>query len=575
MLFGRFIVFIVLMAFSWVVNSPSKESSVHAKEVHHRPEQLAGWVSKPVVIRLPDGMLMALFLRTVGMDQKIVARSSKDNGYTWGEERAVLNLPSDLGRWEGLEALVDREGEIHIFTLNDAKTSRFPMAQRHLDIWHTKTEQGRSRWQPLKRIWQGYTGSLNSVIQLRSGRILLPFSYYTGRSWGNRGDGLFAFMYMGYYDSTLLYSDDGGQSWKLVPEPLNVPAVDITSTESGAVEPVVLELKDGGIWMLIRTQRGYLYEAYSSDGGITWSRPRPSRFISSESPAALVRLPDGRIVLFWNSCRRFPYAYGGRHVLHAAISEDEGRSWRGYREVVRDPLINDPPPPRGDFGTAYPFATPTSDGRVVLCTGQGTSRLVCLRLNPQWLYETKQSDDFSEGLSDWSIFGTKGVQLMPHPNKPGANVLSVQKIDRVWPAAAVRNFPFGARGRLSLRLLLKEGFKGIRIGLTDHFSVPYDLEDSLYNLYNLEIDGDGNIAVFGAEKLELGRWYDLNLEWDVSRRNARVLLDNREIAILPLLRQAEGVCYLRVVATGEDTNGGVLIERVSVDIESGSKQRIE
>ncbi len=530
------------------------------------PVLVAQFDSKPVIASLPDGTLLAVFLRTVGGDQEMRARWSHDNGLSWSEEQTLSILPSGFGQWGGLEVFVDRRGEIHLFTLNDAGTAGRPMRERRLDIWHVKTERGRSRWQPWKRIWQGYTGALNSVIQLRSGRLLLPFSYYTGRSWNQRGDGFFAFMYMGVFDATVLYSDDEGETWRLSPSVLRVPAQDITSTESGAVEPVVLELRDGRIWMLIRTQRGRLYESFSEDGGLHWSSPRPSRFLSSDSPAGLARLPDGRILLLWNNCLRFPYAYGGRHVLHAAISEDEGRTWRGYREVARDPLLEQPPPPRGNFGTAYPYPVPTRDGRVIFTTGQGVAaRLLCILLDPTWLYETVTREDFSKGLAQWSSFGTKGVDLVPHPEKPGAQVLRIRKPDPEWPAAAVWNFPIGKKGRLSLRLALQSGFKGLRIGLTDHFSVPYDIEDHLHNAFALEITQGGRFAESGW--LDFGRWYELRLEWDVFRREARVFLDGREVVGLPLLRQTEGICYLRLSSTAETPDeAGVLIESVEADV---------
>src|SRR5262249_32447540 len=172
------------------------------------------------------------------------------------------------------------------------------------------------------------------------------------------------------------------------------------------------------VWMLMRTEGGWLYESFSKDGS-TWSKPRPSRFLSSESPAGLVRLSDGRIVVFWNGCLRFPYAYGGRHVLHAAISADEGRTWRGYWEVTRGPRPNEPPPSTGDHGTAYPFPVATKNGKVLFTAGQGEGRAVCASLDPAWLEEPRQSDDFSAGLDEWSIFGTKGVELAPHPDKSG------------------------------------------------------------------------------------------------------------------------------------------------------------
>jgi predicted neuraminidase len=519
-----------------------------------QPKLIAQFDESPLIIQIPGGQLMAIFMRGLN----VTARSSADNGISWGEEKSLFTLPPDPGAWGGLEALVDRDGEMHLFFLNDAKTSRLPMAQRHLDIWHVKSSGGRTRWQPPQRIWEGYTGALNSVIQIRSGRILLPFSYYTKRTWFNRKELPDAFTFMGHYDSTLVYSDDAGATWHLAQTPLKVPAPDITSDESGAVEPVVIELKDGRVWMLIRTQRGRLYESFSKDGA-TWSQPQPSRFISSESPPGLVRLPDGRIVLFWNCCQRFPYAYGGRHALHAAISEDEGQTWRGFREVVRDPRRHEPPPLGGDFGTAYPFPTATPNGKVIFTTGQGEGRRVNVLLDPAWLYETTQRDDFSAGLDEWSVFGTKGVELVSHPHKVGARVLHVRKADADWSAAAVRNFPIGAKGKLRLRLMLKPGFDGALVSLTDHFSAPFDEEDKFFNLFNLRLGAD--------VQLTPNRWHVIELNWDCAKRRCRVSVDGKQAVVLPQLRESDGACYLRLRSTSEQADeGGFIVESVEVGV---------
>ena len=41
---------------------------------------------------------------------------------------------------------------------------------------------------------------------------------------------------------------------------------------NGGAEPSLLELKDGRVWMTIRTQNGWLYESFSDDG-IRWTEP--------------------------------------------------------------------------------------------------------------------------------------------------------------------------------------------------------------------------------------------------------------------------------------------------------------
>ena len=373
------------------------------------------------------------------------------------------------------------------------------------------------------------------------------------RSWRDRGEGLAEFTYPGQFNATALYSDDAGKTWRQSPSILTVPAPDL-GTILGAVEPVVLQLKDGRVWMLIRSQTGRFYESYSSDDGATWSATGPTNLISSDSPAGLVRLTDGRIVLLVNSCLRYPYAYGGRHVLHAAVSSDEGRSWTGFREVVRDPLRNEIPPTGGDFGVSYPFTSLDSKGRVVFGLGVRTgtrsqhpekvaadSRQTprwLVSLDPAWLSETRQRTDFGKGLDDWSVFATRGVGLAAHPSKSGAAVLTIAKPDPGWPAKAVWNFPLGSRGRLVLRILLKPGFSGALLALTDHFSVPFDAEDEFYNLYNLKIGAGGTIA--GGDRIDPGAWHTLQLDWDIAKQGAEVAVDGRPAGSLRLSARGAG-----------------------------------
>jgi len=537
-----------------------------------KPLCITTFHQRPQIALLADGSLIALFIREMDGMQEVSARYSKDDGLSWSETEALFGLPKEPGGWGGLEALMDRDGALHLFFLNDAHTGilttgeerqkPLPMDERRLDIWHIKSENGTKGWQVPKRIWEGYTGALNSVIQLQSGRILLPFSRYTNRTWADRGEGLDAYTFMGQYDCTLVYSDDTGATWHQSPAALKVPTPNLHAY--GAVEPVVLELKDGRVWMVIRTQLGRLYESFSEDG-IVWSRPRPTSLLSSDSPVGLVRLPDGRIVLLWNNCLRYPYALGGRHVLHAAISEDEGRSYRGFREVVRDPRRNEPPPPRGDHGTAYPFPALTGDGNVILTTGQGEGRIAVVRFDPDWLNETHQRDDFSAGLDEWSTFGTKGVELVSHPHDEDAKVLWIRKIDEDWPAVAVWNFPVGVQGRLRIRLLFRSGFAGAHIGLTDHFSTPFDQEDIFYNLFNLPIDAKGKLP--NGETAAADRWHILEFNWDCEKRACRIGLDDRSVLVLPQLRESVGACYLRLRSTPEETDGaGFLVDFVECDV---------
>ncbi len=519
------------------------------------PIEVGTFKERVYPLQLPDGRLMASFVRRTPEAYQFVASFSEDGGRSWAEPRYLLYL-FEFGVWRSGPILTLPNGERHVFLLNNANagTSRN-------DIWHFKSRDG-DVWEGLSEIWRGYTTSLNSVIQLRSGRILLPLSYRNRRNWANRGLGSDSFSFLGHFSSTALYSDDEGKTWKQSSAELKAPAPDWKNL-FGAVEPAVVELLDGRVWMLLRTQMGRLYESFSTDG-VTWSGAQPTHLLSSDSPAALMRLEKDKLVLFWNSCLRFPDAHGGRQVLHAAISEDEGQTWRDHREVLRDPLRAEPAPMAG-HGIAYPFTTATKEGNILISAGKRQTETILALFNPSWLYETSQKDDFSEGLDNWSTFGTKGVSLVPHPGKRNAQVLQIRKPEAIWSAAAVRNFPLGMKGRLSLRISRLPGAKGILIALTDHFSTPFDQEDHIHSLYNLAIDEEGKLE--GRTRLESDRWYDLTLEWDNKRSRCTVQLDKKEVSVLPLRRETLGVNYLRIRSTAEDTDeAGLLVESVNVDV---------
>lgn len=510
------------------------------------------------VAKLKNGDLIAIFLQTTAEGPALVARTSRDNGTTWGEIETLAPLPKDDMGWGSPEPLADQDGELHVIYLKGRKKTPSGL---DIDIWHAKSSDGRTKWPPPRRIWEGYTGSLNSVLQMKSGRIVLPFSYMTKRTWGNRGTGFDAFTYMGTFDCTVIYSDDHGATWQESKTPLKVTAPDLGTY--GAIEPVIVELKDGRVWMLLRTQHGRFYESFSRDGA-NWSKPQPTRILSSDSPAGLARLDDGRIVLFWNNCLRFPYAYGGRHVLHGAISADDGKSWRGFREIARNPKRHDPPPPTGDHGATYPIPCTVNDGKIITTTGLPRPNFN-LFVDPAWLYETSQADDFRDGLEKWSVFGVKGVELVPHPQDAARKVLALRKTDADWPAGAVWNFPGGLSGNLRVRLALQPGFGGARIGITDHFSVPFDELDAFHNLFNLAIAADGSIGE--NEKLPIGKWVELGFDWNCEAGTCRVTVDGRPIATLRQGRETFGACYVRLISTAEATDpAGLLLESVAADV---------
>ena len=529
----------------------------------HGPTRVASRRFRPVLAK--DGTLLGLFVHTTESDRKAVAVvSSTDDGHTWSEPRVLEKLPkTDVNdAWADLNPLIDfRNENLNLFLLKwENHDQRFPA--KKLGAWHMMAEPPYEEWSEPKNIFDGYIGALMSTDQLKNGTMLLPFAYQTDRSFRKASAGLTGYVYMGKHTSTAIYSTDG-KTFHKSPSDLNVPTPNLATY--GAVEPVCLALEDGSAWMLIRTQMGRQWESFSKDG-ITWSEPNPSRFISSDSPVSLTRIRDGRIVIIWNNCLRYPYAYGGRHVLHAAVSDDEGATWRGFREIFRDPRRNGPAHPiTGDYGTAYSFTAPTRDGKMIFSTGQGPTAGAFL-LDPDWLTETDQREDFRDGLKAWSAFGVKGVELVALPGDPAKKALRIERVDKDFPAAAVWNFPNGRQGVVRVRFRLLPGPTPTAITLADHFSTPFDKEAERNGLFSLNlVEGE---LLPGGKRLRAGETHELGLNWDFDERACQVSLDGEPWKEAPQRKlDSEGASYLRFhVLSDEPARGGLLIESITADV---------
>ncbi len=88
-----------------------------------------------------------------------------------------------------------------------------------------------------------------------------------------------------------------------------------------ALECMVTELKDGRLWMLIRTGGGYLWESYSKDKGLNWSEAKASRIKNPGSRFFIRRLSSGNLLLVNH------YKNSNRSHLTAQLSTDDGATW--------------------------------------------------------------------------------------------------------------------------------------------------------------------------------------------------------------------------------------------------------
>jgi hypothetical protein len=91
--------------------------------------------------------------------------------------------------------------------------------------------------------------------------------------------------------------------------------------------------------MTIRTDVGCLYEARSQDGGVSWSTPQPTGFVSPSAPSTVFRDPASQnLWMFW--CANPKGAQAGwaeRNPQVLAVSSDDGHTWSTPRPIEDDP----------------------------------------------------------------------------------------------------------------------------------------------------------------------------------------------------------------------------------------------
>jgi len=145
--------------------------------------------------------------------------------------------------------------------------------------------------------------------------------------------------------SLVFRSTDQGKTWTRIGH-AEVPMANDN-------EPMIVERKDGSLWMLTRTMYG-IGESFSTDRGRTWTEGRASGIRHPVARFHIRRLKSGNLLLIKLNPPEIEYIVGrSRSHMTAYLSEDDGRTWIGGLLLDERDRVSYPDSTQGGDGLIY------------------------------------------------------------------------------------------------------------------------------------------------------------------------------------------------------------------------------
>lgn len=291
------------------------------------------------------------------IDEKNVLRST-DEGRTWSNS-ALFAEPAKFSVSNERALLRTREGVIISVWMNSAERAQPPgwhwgekvvaWTDFVLPTYSCRSTDDGKTWETPVKLSTPWCGCIHSMIQMKSGRIVLVGQEIIPQ----------------WRHATVMWaSDDLGKTWQ------RGDVLDYgvgVHDHAGSLEGTVIERKDGSLYLLLRTESGFLWEANSRDG-LKWEGLKQTKIASVTCCPQMARLSDGRIALLWNAPPRHdPNSGASRVELSLALSDDETATWSKPVIVAANYVRSG--------RVSYPYLYERKPGELWITTMQGGLRM--------------------------------------------------------------------------------------------------------------------------------------------------------------------------------------------------------
>lgn len=279
-----------------------------------------GYCDQPYLVRTTDGNWLLTMTTGPGHEsqpgQHMVATISTDKGRTWSK---LIDIePSDGPEASWGSPFVTPGGRVYVFyDYNGDRIKErdgrpvsatlggwyvFKYSDDHGRTWSAERHRLPLPVHPRLDINNGMKGTfqcfwgIDEPEVFPGGKVLFAFTRM-GKFSHELGEG---WLYSS--DNLLTEKDPAKLQWTLLP----ASGQGIRGEAFGSVqeEHNVVPLSNGGVYCIFRTQKGYACDAYSRDGGATWSEPKIATY-----------QPGGRTIKNPMACARVWKMANGKYLL--------------------------------------------------------------------------------------------------------------------------------------------------------------------------------------------------------------------------------------------------------------------
>jgi predicted neuraminidase len=296
-------------------------------------EKSRKWQGVPGIERAPNGRLWATWFSGGCSEDEfnhVVLVTSDDGGLSWSEPVLIIDPPDKIRAFDSV-LWHDPMGRLWLFWMQCAHTG--VTFDGRGGVWFIRCDNSGSPapvWSSPRRIANGVMKNRPTVLS--TGEWLLPCAV-----WSHKKPYFLSLPEEQF--SNVVVSRDQGATFELL------GSADVPNRDCD--EHMIVERKDGTLWMLVRRRDG-IGEAVSHDRGRTW---QASPEIVLPGPCArfhIRRLRSGRLILINH------FNFTGRSHLTAMLSDDDGATWP--HKLLLDERTN----------VSYPDALEISDGNIIM-----------------------------------------------------------------------------------------------------------------------------------------------------------------------------------------------------------------